>query len=169
MLHQEDKSYHNQVYIYKKVDAHFGKMDVTKISRLSVKEYLNTLDIKDKTKKDYLRCVKGVLDIALDDEAISINVASSITFKRAEKEKVEIFSNDDISLLIKNADPMLRNYLAIAFYTGMRTGEILGLMRKDLHLNRIEVRRSISKGRVTTPKTIGSVRDVPMFNELMLR
>ena len=165
-LHQDDKSYHNQIYIYKKVDAQFGKMQVSRITRLAVKEYLNAMPVKNKTKKDYLFCIKGVLDIAIDDAAIENNVALGITFKREEKQKVEVFSNEEVAKLLKHAEPMLRNYLAVALYTGMRTGEILGLMRQDIHKNHIEVRRSISKGRITTPKTLGSVRDVPIFDEL---
>ena len=165
-MHSDDKSYHNQIYVYKKVDAHFGKMQVGRITRLTVKEYLNSLPVKNKTKRDYLLCIRGVLDIAIDDAAIETNVALGIKFKREEKQKVEVFSNDEVAALLEKAEPMLRNYLAIAFYTGMRTGEILGIMRQDIHENYIEVKRSISKGRITTPKTIGSVRDVPIFKEL---
>ena len=165
-LHSDDKSYHNQIYVYNKVDAHFGKMQVGRITRLTVKEYLNALPVKNKTKRDYLLCIRGVLDIAIDDAAIDTNVALGIKFKREEKQKVEVFSNDEVAALLEKAEPMLRNYLAIAFYTGMRTGEILGIMRQDIHENYIEVKRSISKGRITTPKTIGSIRDVPIFKEL---
>lgn len=166
IMHQEDKSYHNQVYIYQKVNAKFGTKDVARITRLHIKEFLASMDIKDKSKKDYLLCIRGVFDIALDDEVINTNIAREITFKRAEKEPIEIFSSKEVDLLLSSADPMMRNYLAIGFYTGMRSGEILGLMRKDIKDDRIEIRRSISKGRITSPKTIGSIRDIPMFNSV---
>jgi len=55
-LHDGDKSYHNYKYIYNKVNAHFGKFKVESITRLAVKEYLNALGVKNKTKKDYLMC-----------------------------------------------------------------------------------------------------------------
>lgn len=45
----------------------------------------------------------------------------------------------------------------------MRTGEILGLMHSDIIDDRITVKRSVSKGRITTPKTLGSIRDIPML------
>ena len=162
-LHQEDKSYHNRVYIYKKVNAYFGDIDVSKINRLMVKEYLAVLPIKDSTKKDYLNCLKGVLDIALDDEIVTKNVATDIRFKRTEKEQPEPFSAEEVSILLDKAEGMLRNYLGIAFMTGMRSGEILGLMHSDIKDDRICISRSISKGRITKPKTLGSIRDIPMF------
>ena len=40
---------------------------------------------------------------------------------------------------------------------------MLGLMHSDILEDRICVRRSVSKGRVTSPKTLGSIRDIPMF------
>ena len=162
--HEEDKSYHNRIYIYRKVNDFFKDFDVNKITRLVVKEYIATLNIQDKTKKDYLGCIKGVLDIALDAEIIHKNVATDIVFKREPKNSVQIFSPQEVNLLLEKSDGMLKNYLGIAFYTGMRSGEILGLMHKDMLNDRICIRRSISKGRVTTPKTLGSVRDIPIFD-----
>lgn len=162
-IHQDDKSYHNRIYTYKKVNDHFRDIDISKITRLMVKEYLASLDMKDSTKKDYLNCIKGVLDIALDDELVTKNVASDIRFKRTEKEPIYPFSPREVALLLERSDGMLRNYLGIAFNTGMRSGEILGLMHNDILKDRITVKRSISKGRITSPKTLGSIRDIPMF------
>lgn len=165
-LHQEDKSYHNRIYIYKKVNTKFGNFEVSKITRLAVKDYLASLEIKNSTKKDYLNCIKGVLDIALDDETIDKNVAIDITFKREAKEEVKLFDSKEVNLILENFDEMFRNFLGICFYTGMRSGEVLGLMQQDIKEDRISIRRSVSKGRVTTPKTLGSIRDIPMFDDV---
>ena len=163
--HEADKSYHNRVYIYKKVNAQFGSFDVGAINRKMVKDYLASLDLRNSTKKDYLNCIKGVLDIALDDETVDKNVAINITFKREEKEKINPFNEYEVRLLLSKADGMLKNFLGISFYTGMRSGEVLGLMHSDILKDRITIKRSVSKGRVTTPKTIGSIRDIPMFED----
>jgi len=69
-------------------------------------------------------------------------------------------------LLLEKSDEMLKNYLGIALHTGMRSGEILGLMHQDILNDRITIKRSISKGRITTPKTVGSIRDIPMFEAI---
>jgi len=163
--HENDKSYHNQIYIYKKVNEAFGKYDVRSITRKMVKDYLGAMDRRNSTKRDYLLCIKGVLDIALDDDAVDKNVAAGIVFKREEKHPVTPFDENEVCLILNKADRMFRNFLGIAFYTGMRSGEILGLMHSDIQENKISVKRSISKGRITTPKTIGSIRDIPMFED----
>ena len=76
------------------------------------------------------------------------------------------FSNEEVQLIIGSADGALKNYLGIAFYTGMRSGEILGLMHQDITEDTISIKRSISKGKVTTPKTQGSIRTIPMFEKV---
>ncbi len=162
-LHESDKSYHNRIYIYNKVNNFFKDLNISKITRLTVKDYLASLEIKDSSKKDYLNCIKGVIDISLDDEVVVRNVAENIRFKRREKEKTTPFSEQEISLMLEKSDVMFQNYIGIALNTGMRSGEILGLIHSDILEDRITVKRSISKGRVTAPKTLGSIRDIPML------
>ena len=71
-LHEQDKSFHNRIYTYKKVYNFFKDFDIHKITRLMIKEYLSSMDnIKDRTKKDYLVCIKGIIDIAMDAEIIN--------------------------------------------------------------------------------------------------
>ena len=164
--HQDDKSYHNRIYVYNKVNDVFGGFNVADIKRHYIKEYLSSIGGKNSNKKEYLKCIRGVLNIALDDEAVERNVATNIVFKKEPKEPVEIFSPQEVELLIENAEGQLKNFLGISFYTGMRSGEVLGLMHQDILDDRICVRRSISRGRVTTPKTIGSIRDIPMFEKV---
>jgi integrase len=162
-LHKEDKSFKSRKYVYDKVNAFFGNYEITGIKRLTVKEYLNNLPYKSSSKKDYVKCLKGVFDIAIDDEVITTNHAVGIKLKADEKEAVQIFTPSEIEAMLSNADEMFKNYIGIALYTGMRNGEILGLMHSDIQDDRICIRRSISKGRITSPKTVGSVRDVPIF------
>ena len=51
----------------------------------------------------------------------------------------------------------------------MRTGEILGLQYKDIDFDRkvIYVNRTIGEGKISTPKTRRSVREVPIFDDLL--
>lgn len=62
----------------------------------------------------------------------------------------------------------MRAYFAIGFFTGMRTGEIIGLRWSDIDFDKkiIEVRRSIRQGRETTPKTKSSIRDIDILDVL---
>lgn len=166
ILHESDKSFHGRLGVYNRVNEFFGNMFVKDIKPLTVKEYLASLQLRNSTKKDYLGCVRGTLDIALDDEEIDRNVAFGIRFKREAKAPIKPFSNEEVTLMLEKAEGMFRNYIGISLNSGLRSGEVLGLMHSDILEDRICVRRSVSKGRVTSPKTLGSVRDIPMFEAL---
>ncbi|MGE0738276.1 tyrosine-type recombinase/integrase [Sulfurimonas sp.] len=165
--HESNKGFFNRLPTYRKVLKYFGEFEVSKINRQMVKDFLFSLgDIKNDSKKKYLTCIKGILDIALDSDLITRNVAKDIAFAKETKEAINPFSGDEIALLLNNADQMLKNYLGIAFYTGMRSGEILGLMHGDILSDKISVKRSISRGNITSPKTMGSIRDIPIFESV---
>ena len=65
------------------------------------------------------------------------------------------FTTDEIEKIICNLDAPMGNQMTFAFWTGLRTGEIIGLRASDLQLdkNRILVRRSVSRGVLKTTKT----------------
>ena len=165
-LHESDKSFHNRLGVYNRVNEFFGNMFVSNIKALTVKEYLASLSLRNSTKKDYLGCIRATLDIAIDDEEIDKNVAYGIRFKREAKAPIKPFSIDEVTLMLEKSEDMFRNYIGISLNSGLRSGEVLGLMHSDILEDRICVRRSVSKGRITSPKTLGSVRDIPMFEAL---
>jgi len=158
-----EKSYRMKLPTRKKVIEHFGEHKVDEITRLDIKRYLNALPIKEASKRLYLGMIRGVLDLALDDDVIDRNAAAGIRLRPEPRPDVHPFSPEEVAQILDHAEGMLRNYLGVAFYTGMRSGEILGLMRGDIGTDTISIQRSISKGRITTPKTIGSIRTIPMF------
>lgn len=165
---KESKSYDQKRYVIEKVIEYFENKKVRSITRLDVKKYLNTLEVKTDSKRPYLTAIRGILGIALDDEAIKRNVASGIELRSEEEEdEIEPFSHEEVKLILDNTEGMLRNYLGIAFYQGFRPGETLGIMRSEaidaLKENKISIKRSISKGKITTPKTKSSIREVPLF------
>ena len=162
-MKEREKSYTMKLPTRRKIIAHFGGMRVDEITRLDIKRYLMDLPIKSSSKRLYLSTIRGILDLALDDDVIDRNPADGIRLPKEPKPEAKPFSPQEVEAILSRADGMLRNYLGIAFYTGLRSGEILGLMHQDIGADTITVRRSISKGRITTPKTAGSLRTIPIF------
>jgi integrase len=70
-----------------------------------------------------------------------------------------------ISALVAHVDCQL--IMALAFFMGLRKGEIAGLQWDDIDAKFIHVRRNITKGpgglHTTTPKTLKSIRAVPII------
>ena len=188
-LHQEQPktfSYYSEIYLsdkthlktYKKVKKYVESVDVI-LGDIQI-DLLRKSDIKDwaremliartsKTVRNYLTSIRGVIDIAIDKEVIKHNVAHNLKLPSHKPKEVEPFTPSEVRMLLDNANPFYRLYLAIGFYTGLRTGEILGLMVGDIDLKRrvISIKRSISDGELTTPKTEKSIREVPILDDLV--
>lgn len=72
--------------------------------------------------------------------------------------------------LILSTESIIKNFLGVAFTTGLRGGEILGLKWEDIDLknNNISIKRTIKYGVEQTPKTKGSlaVIDLPIESKI---
>jgi integrase len=79
--------------------------------------------------------------------------------------QVNPFTLDEIDLILKNEDSWFRNFIAISFYSGLRTGEILALSWKDIDFDNftIDVNKNQTNGFLQTPKTKSSVRIIDML------
>ncbi len=75
------------------------------------------------------------------------------------------FNLQEINLIIDNAPKYLKNFLGVAFYTGMRTGELFGLKWEDINFEEysISINRTITHGFIQTPKTKSSLRVIDML------
>lgn len=153
------------------INDYFGNISIDKLKRSDIKEWIQIQlkSISPKTVSNYLASVRGIIDVAIDKEIIKHNVAKGIKLPTHYTEDIEPFSSDEVKLLLKNANSFFKLYLAIGFYTGMRTGEILGLQYSDIDFDKkiIYVSRAIGEGKVSTPKTRKSIREVPILDDLL--
>ena len=81
--------------------------------------------------------------------------------------RINPFSFDEANLIIDNAPVKLKNLLAVAFYTGMRTGEALGLKWNKINFDNfsIIIDSQITRGQEDTPKTKSSLRTIDIIKQ----
>ena len=149
----------------------FGNMKINEIKRGFIKEWVdNQLNHKtSKTLSKILSILKSIFHIAVEYEHIKDNPASTIKLPPHKKTiDMQPFNEKEVKVLIDNAEGFFKNYLAIAFYTGMRPGEIIALTLSDINLQEmyININKRIKKGDIDNPKTTSSIRKVPIPNEL---
>ncbi len=85
---------------------------------------------------------------------------------RSRKPDIHPFSLEEVHRILERVRPDYRHYLAVRFYTGMRSGEINGLRwhNVDFSSNLILVRETLVQGRIQEgSKTYDSNRDIPML------
>lgn len=100
--------------------------------------------------------LQGIMKDAIGDKLILSNPLDRIGgMSRKSVKEISPFTFDEVRYILSNAEGWFKNYLSVAFFTGMRTGELLALNWEDInmHSGKILVRRSMTRGRIGTTKT----------------
>jgi integrase len=156
----------------------FGQKDITAITREEVKMLAYTLLAQGKSRStvsNVLAPLRGMFSSAREDEHAERNPCLRI-LKRARKEEGErkrkagFLTREELGVLLRTCQehfPASYPLLSSLARTGVRFGEALALQWGDMdwHGQFIEVRRTLSKGRLTTPKS-GKARRVDMSWQL---
>lgn len=145
------------------------KLDAIKPSMLSKWQNDLLTTRSGKTVKVIRTVFSCILEDAMFDELIETN-----PFKRVKMPKIEEvreknpFSMNEMFLIIDKMPILMQAFFAIGFFTGMRTGEIIGLQWRDIDWDNriIQVRRSRRQGVETEPKTKNSIRDIDILDAL---
>lgn len=151
----------------------FFDYDLTDIKPSVIKEWLSAIDdVGSKSKKHYISSLNSILTLALQDEMIDKNPLIHLRAVKSRTPDIEPFTKDEVRSILKEAKFYNKNFimfLYLGFYTGMRTGEILALKFKDIDMKNktISVKSSRSRFGESTPKTLGSIRIIPILDELL--
>lgn len=138
-----------------------GVFDVREITRevcVAFCEYLREKGLVRASILNRMKTLNAFLKFALESDLIAKNpfFLPKITALK-ESEQVEPFSLDEVQALIKGASGELKSYLIIAFFTGARTGELLGLKFSDIDYEKNEIHiertKQLNSAKVGTPKT----------------
>ena len=157
-----NKSYFQRKGYYLKIINHFRGLNIDTITRLDIKEYLSSLKMLSKSKNAYKSVIKEIFELALDDCVVNFNPVLGIKLKPDVKKDIQYYTKDEVNLLLSNSTGIIRAYLHIAFNTGLRISEILGLQIADFKDDGfIHIQRTKSKGIIGTGKTHNALRKVP--------
>ncbi len=183
--YEQFHDYSNVNYRTKRILVEFNKIDIRKITKLEIKQFINNLrnsqtqeEVSKNTKLKYLRIFRGILELAADDNLIATNIADEIKIdgkNQRDINTVRPFSKDEVSILLQNSQDtqkygsLLHLYLGISFNQGMSPSEILGLQIGDIDFKNqtISIKRNVTKGKIKETKTVYRDRVIPIFNSTL--
>ena len=152
---------------------HFGSMTLREYRTPTGSVFLTGL-----AKKYSRRTVQHIKNLAsgLFTHAVNLGAIESnpwhdckILGKTKAPEETKHYTLEEIeniiSALVDHVDCQL--IMALAFFLGLRKGEIQGLQWGDVDAGWLHIRRSISRGYETTPKTQKSIRSLPLIQPVM--
>ncbi|MCQ2616845.1 site-specific integrase [Helicobacter pylori] len=143
---------------------------VSKITKESVTNYHN--NAFEKYKKNTLislnALLKSFLEFCEQEGHTDKSPYFKITLKNAQEAKaIDPFNLEEVKTLIENAPSLrLKAFLAVAFFTGLRTGEQLALLWSDIDFKnkKINIDKSLNlSGVITSPKNKSSIREVDLL------
>jgi integrase len=103
--------------------------------------------------------------MAFMDEIIDKNPMERIRNLKTDKPDISPLSIEEVRSFLNNVSPRFKNFFMVAFFTGMRFGEMAGLKwhNVDFRLGVIKVRETRVMGEEGRPKTKKSTRDIKML------
>jgi integrase len=150
----------------------FGHKKLDEIKVSDIGQWQSALLEKLEAKTVHtMRIVLGkIFNDAMKDQIIKINpVSLAPSLKRTSSHDYKVFNVDEIFKVLSHIDEKMRCFFAIGFFTGMRTGEIIGLKWSDIDFEKrtIHIQRSIRQGIEDVPKTKNSIRKIDIIDVLM--
>lgn len=143
---------------------------VSKITKESVTNYHNNAfkKYKKNTLESLNALLKSFLAFCEQEGYTAKSPYFKITLKNAqEAQAIEPFNLEEIKKLIESAPSLrLKAFLAVAFFTGLRTGEQLALFWSDIDFKnkKISIDKSLNlSGEITSPKNKPSIREVDLL------
>lgn len=149
-----------------------GRVLLPELRRTHVKAWCQKQECSNKWLANVQSVLRSALQDALDDDLIETNPLYGWKYENADalatKDDVDPFDKAEREAILESCrDPQHKNLFEFAFWTGMRTSELVALTWDDIDWLKGEAR--VNKGKTQfadepePPKTKKSVRDVKLL------
>jgi integrase len=150
------------------VDRHLGRYRLDEITRRHLREFVNALDVKDKTKANYLNVIRKVMSRAVEDGVITDDPCTGFKvnpdkardgFRRVTRG--DVFTPEELGRICEAGDPIWQFWA----WTGLRVGELIAMTWEDVDFERglIHIRRARVYGKDKTTKTVAGTRKIQIL------
>jgi integrase len=147
----------------------FGKKTLQEISALSIEDFKARVvkEVSNKTVNNYLTVLRRCLRSA--EEWGLLKKVPMIRLLKVPPVETVYLTVSELSSLLNVVDDQWREIIFTFIKTGMRFGELIALQWQDIDFDHkvITVQRSISRGRIGSPKS-NKIRKIPMAGDLEL-
>ena len=147
----------------------FGDLKLSELTRTHVKDWAAEKDASRKRIANILSPLRQMLADAVDAEKIPKNPLHGWTYKKRDpikvRDDVDPFTLEEQTAIIANLPDQAANLFQFAFWTGLRTSELIALEWGDIDSVRgvVWVRRAKVRGELKPPKTEAGIREVKLL------
>lgn len=149
-----------------------GHIRLVDLKRKTIRDWLNTLEVSNKTLSNIQSCLRSALNDAVDEEElIEANPLAGWTFSRKDQVKeddVDPFSPEEQRAILAALNGQARNLVQFALWTGMRTSELVALdwgdidwLKGEVYVTRAMTQAAAGEAEVT--KTLSGKRRIKLL------
>lgn len=122
--------------------------------------------LSPKTRNNAITPLRGIFDLALADGLIPVNPALRLKFAKIQREPPDPFTAEERELILawfRQDNQAWHNFFEFAFFSGLRTSELIALRWEDVdfRLALVRVQRARVRHKLKITKT-GNIRDVEL-------
>lgn len=151
---------------------YFGNLNIKQITFRDIEKFMEIQSSSPKRVKNILIPIRSLMKYAMREQYIEKNPMDLVEVPKGIKTDIHPLSMDEVQRFLSVVDIHYKNFFIVAFFTGMRFGEMSALKWRNIDFQRniIHVKETRVDGEETTPKTAGSIRELnmlpPVFNAL---
>jgi len=161
------RSYHsaNNHYITPK----WGNVSLNELTNTGIRAWIGTLECSNKRINNVLVPLRGMLKDAFLDALIERDPMAKVKNLPIDTPEPEPFTAAERDAILEVMHPHARLMFQFAFWTGLRTGELIAMRWDDVDMlnNIVRIRRSVSEGKSKRTKTKASMRDIELLAPAM--
>jgi len=116
-----------------------GHIMLKDLKWIDVKNELKTMDCGNGRLRNIQSCLRSALNTAVDDQIIEINVLKDMIYtiqeeynEEDENDRVDPFTAAEQAAIIAASPGQFKNLIKFAFWTGLRTSEMVALNWRDI-------------------------------------
>jgi len=143
----------------------FGELSFNEVNRSFIINWLSNLSISLKRKNNILIPLREVFEIATRDGVIASNPVSSIENFRHKTKEPSPFTPNEVNRILASCTGQVHNLFKFAFYSGLRTSELIALTWDDIDLSRgvAFIRNAKVRKILKSTKTESGQRTIKLF------
>ena len=104
----------------------FGNTPIREITYLDIRKFISELTCSNKRKNNILVPMRSVFKMVYLADIIDKNPMDKIKTVKVKKPDIHPLSMEEVRLFLEKVSPRYRNFFTVAFFTGMRFGEMAG-------------------------------------------
>ncbi len=145
----------------------FGEKQLADISTTDVRNWIAELKVSSKRINNVLIPLRKIFAEAYYSEQLDSNPLDRIKHLPHRSKAPDPFTLDEVDRILKQCPPLVRELFQFAFWTGLRTSELIALEWGDVSFEckpeSVHVTRAEVRGELKSPKTYSGKRAVQLL------